>query len=231
MHDCVCRCLFNILILAQGYQQDKFYRKWNLERRLGRRRLIHVAQERDCSKQDNETLSSIKYGEFLDYVRIYWFLKKDSVLANSYLPTYLPTYLLSFQIQMKFHKITGRNAVRRDTRGSKHLVGQSYGERERERDMLYTNMSVLQVEGVFFNERKRRSLIFAPLSLQISNAPHTVSTVYEVQTINLILCYNKVRIYSTVQHNFYYYVTLRQLVSVNRPSSGRNSTRLVQNER
>ena len=228
MHDCVCRCLFNILILAQGYQQDKFYRKWNLERRLGRRRLIHVAQERDCSKQDNQILSSIKYGEFLDYVRIYWLLKKDSVL-RSYLPTYLPTYL-AFRYRW--------NSIR--LRGGMQCVGiqevantwwDRVTERERERDMLYTNMSVLQVEGVFFNERKRRSLIFAPLSLQISNAPHTVSTVYEVQTINLILCYNKVRIYSTVQHNFYYYVTLRQLVSVNRPSSGRNSTRLVQNER
>ena len=33
-------------------------------------------------------------------------------------------YLLSFMIQMKFHKITKRNAVQRHTQGSRDLVGQ-----------------------------------------------------------------------------------------------------------
>ena len=59
------------------------------------------------------------------------------------------------------------------------------------------------------------------------------SAVAKIFVENIPLClkyYNKV-VYSTVQHNFYYYVILRQPVSVNRPSSGRNSTRLVQNER
>jgi hypothetical protein len=44
---------------------------------MGRRRLVHVAHEKDCSKQGNKNPSSIEYGEFLDYLKIYWLLKKD----------------------------------------------------------------------------------------------------------------------------------------------------------
>jgi len=63
---------------VHGYEKDKFYSQWKLERWVGRLRLVHVAHERDCSKQGNENPSSIEYGEFLDYLRIYWLLKKDS---------------------------------------------------------------------------------------------------------------------------------------------------------